>query len=297
MNIDINIYNYFDRKGEIVMAFEVMSGTVVGKEHRYAGRNNQDAFMISEENDFLVAVVADGCGSGKYSEVGAQIGCRLIAKSALAQVRRMPDHSFLTDPSFWERVRQDALAEIRVLANQLGGSLSKVIEDYFLFTIIGAAIGPEVSVFFSIGDGVVIINGEITELGPFQKNAPPYLAYDLVGSTIHDGDDFKFKIVCETPTSELDSFLIGTDGVEELISLSEKILPGLKKPMGPISQFWTEDRYFANPDNVRRRLFLANRDMAIPDWENHSMRKENGLLVDDTTLIVGHRERGEIICQ
>lgn len=276
------------------MKIQLAGGSVIGKEHRHAGRNSQDAYQFRQDNSYTVAVVTDGCGSGRYSEVGAQIGCRLLTETIMIQLKRSPTAPFSTR-SFWERIRQDVLANIRVLANQLGGSLSEIINEYFLFTIVGVAIHPESAAFFSIGDGIIIVNDRITELGPFPNNAPPYLAYELTGSTLYqeEPNPFHFKVIEVCPVGELESFLIGTDGVYELISAEEKPLPGLQRVVGPISQFWEDNTCVMNPDVIRRRLFLANREMASPDWEKHSLNRELGHLVDDTTLIVGRQERSE----
>ncbi|MDO8622315.1 MAG: protein phosphatase 2C domain-containing protein, partial [bacterium] len=54
-----------------------------------------------------------------------------------------------------------------------------------------------------------------------------------------------------------------------------------------IDQFWTDDRYFRNPDMVRRRLTLVNREAVRA--ENGMLARTPGLLPDDTTLVVIRR--------
>jgi len=57
--------------------FDIAAASVIGREHARAGRNNQDALSLLAQGEVLAAVVADGCGSGAHSEVGAQIAQRI----------------------------------------------------------------------------------------------------------------------------------------------------------------------------------------------------------------------------
>jgi len=46
--------------------FAISAGSVVGAHHRKVFKNNQDALSVVENEHGLVAIVCDGCGSGKY---------------------------------------------------------------------------------------------------------------------------------------------------------------------------------------------------------------------------------------
>jgi hypothetical protein len=56
-----------------------------------------------------------------------------------------------------------------------------------------------------------------------------------------------------------------------------------------LSQFWEEDRYFRNPDALRRRLALINSEYTHLDREAGVLIREPGLLPDDTTLVAIRR--------
>jgi hypothetical protein len=159
-----------------------------------------------------------------------------------------------------------------------------------LFTIVGVLITKTSVTFFSIGDGVIIINGQIKRLGPFPRNAPPYLAYSLLDwQHIYpkiDDVQWQFQIQDRLPINEVKSILIGTDGVIDLIKIAECNLPGNSEYVGAIDQFWEKDIYFKDPDMVNRQLSLINREVPKPDWQNQQIFKQVGLLPDDTTLIV-----------
>jgi len=275
--------------------FEFACGSVIGRDHREANKNNHDSGHWHIASDFSVAVVCDGCGSGKHSEVGAAIGARLVVAAivnTIGKFKSSDSKDRLGGYPFWERVRQDVLAEMRVLINRMGGSFSETVKDYFLFTVVGAVLSPVGVSFFSLGDGIVIVNGAIVRLGPFPRNEPPYLAYALVENSVIDPKGVEFNIVSHHEIGTINSFLLGTDGVGDLIEAADTKVPGKDELVGPINQFWTDDRFFSNPFMIGRRLALIGRDTQTIDWKRQKMERENGILKDDTTLIVGRRQGG-----
>jgi len=269
---------------------DIASGTVTGKDHRRDGKNNHDGCHYEFGSDYLIAVVTDGCGSGKHSEVGAKVGACMIVHAAAQLI-----NYFGQDNTYWERVRQVVLAQLRMLARQMGRSLTETVNNFLLFASVGVVMNRYHAVFFSLGDGYIVVNGTIFQLGPFPGNAPPYLSYGMVKSSLENNapEQLRFTLNLPIPTGEIDSFLIGTDGLGNLINATGECIPGKDEPIGPISQFWEEDRYFTNPDNVRRRLTLINREYIRPDWEAGVLQRICGHLPDDTTLIVGRKRRSE----
>ncbi|MDJ0897902.1 MAG: protein phosphatase 2C domain-containing protein [Xenococcus sp. MO_188.B8] len=266
--------------------FELAVGSVRGREHLRLERNNQDAYAILRNEQYTVAVVCDGCGSGQYSEVGAQIGARLTIESL---TRALSSQSSKGNPissdRLLEQVRQDLLRQIDNLAQAMGGNWLQTLKDYFLFTIVGVVITSTDILVFSLGDGVIIINGKEIDLGSFPGNAPPYLAYEL--SAI--APNHRLRSHSLPPLEQVESILIGTDGVRELINVAQQQLPGKQELVGSISQFWQEDRYFTNPDQIRRRLSLINREVTKFDRQTQKLQKTLGLLPDDTSLVVLRR--------
>lgn len=272
--------------------FEVTVGSIAGRDHVVAGKNNQDASYHLCTEAGTIAIVSDGCGSGQYSEVGAKIGARLVGTaigSALQDAQHQAE--WLRSAPFWQQIQQEVLGHLHTLAKAMGGSFSQTIADYFLFTIVGTVVTPDITVIFSLGDGVAIVNGQMTTIEPLAGNQPPYLSYALTGSSLLDiyPECLQFQIQRQLPTEQVESILIGTDGVSDLIQAADHNLPGKSEPVGAISQFWQDDRYFQNPDRLRRRLALINRDVTQPDWTGQLLRKEAGLLPDDTTLTVIRR--------
>jgi hypothetical protein len=280
--------------------FELVGGSVIGREHRRVGKNNQDAFGWTVSEDGIVAVVCDGCGSGVHSEVGAKLGARLIVDrvhqvfsqslSSSATFFHDDGHDGIVvdDPVIWKRIQNALLHELQHVADLLGGDRPLAVTDYLLFTITGIVITPLTTALFALGDGVMVVNGDVIHLGPFPNNAPPYLGYGVLHES--GADACPIKVLRILFTEDVQTILLGSDGVSDLIQRAEDTLPGCSETVGGLSQFWQGDRYFRNPDQVRRRLTRINRDVTCLDERSHQCVRHPGLLPDDTTLIVIRRK-------
>ncbi len=277
---------------------QIAAGSIPGRDHLgrgevLLGRNNQDAFFVERTEQVIAAVVTDGCGSAPHSEVGARLGARLLAKTLVQSYRRAPGVELsdaLVSEAFVERLRTEILRKLRLFALQLAcdaAEFANVIRDYLLFTSVAVLVTPRHTLVFSLGDGVVAINGAVTALGPFPENRPPYLAYGLVSSSFAQTPELlRFQIHTVLPTSELNSLLIGTDGAADLVNLEGRKVPGKDEFLGSLGEFWENESYFRNPDGLRRRLSVLNREVRRFNPDTGVPESESGLLRDDTTLAV-----------
>ncbi len=272
-----------------VDSFEYAFGSIIGRNHVLAGKNNQDAYRIVANDKFIIAVVCDGCGSGKHSEVGAKLGARLVIAEIVNLLNSQTNQdSQISSPEFWNLVKLNLLQKLKDFVTLINGNreLASVgaihelplqiefVNDYLLFTILGVVIAERETVTFSMGDGAIAINGNLNQIPAYPDNAPPYLAYGL-----YKPDAINFEIRDRLPTCELECLLIATDGIDDLIAVED------------IAQFWQEDRYFKNPDAVRRKLAMLNREEVKPDWYKRELIKRSGILSDDTTLVTIRRKR------
>lgn len=278
--------------------FQLTGATVRGKNHRLTDANNQDAWHIAMNDEAIACAVCDGCGSEPHSEVGAKLGVRWVTEALLnhadlySPANQTADRqTHETDRNFWTLVQNTVLARMSLLAKHLGGSFDEIIEKHFLFTIVGAILTDCGTTFFAVGDGLIAINGETETLQPMSGNQPLYLGYALSPRKYILPVKLMFRVIRTLPTEEVQSFCLGTDGANDLLANADRNLPGKNEPLGPLAQFWDEDRYFANPDALRRRLFLANREVRHVDWLKRAIVADNGLLPDDTTLIAGRRKK------
>lgn len=245
------------------MTLQIAGGTVTGSlhQHKLNIKNNQDAFAwhFGNDNETVCTVICDGCGSSKHSEVGAKIFSQILASWG-----HIDSHHF--DAKDAEGLQRLALQYMRMIVCRMRGNYADIVRDYFLFTINGVMISKRLVTVFSIGDGMACLNGNAIVLPEYPNNAPPYLAYELIKGKIKNPtpDLYKFRIHTQMPTEDFEHVLIGSDGIKDLAGIVD------------ISEFWTDDKYFQNPDQVRRRLAMINKRKG----------EQLGPLVDDTTLVV-----------
>lgn len=272
-----------------MLGFELAAGTIIGRDHRETGKNNHDAMSWLQTGDCIIAIVCDGCSAGAHSEVGAKIIARMLIESVrrllLLQSCTLENHD-----RWWERIRLDILAQLRVLGLQLGPDLERVAGEYFLSTTLACLITPDITCVVTIGDGVVAVNGQVQTLGPFPRNEPPYLAYSLFDPSHISVEpaDLRFKIIAAMPTDSVQSLCLGTDGLIDFANSTSRCFPGKLEHLGSVDQFWQADGYFTNPDKIRRTLTLAGRDV-IRHSPSGQCEHFHGLLPDDTTLIAIRR--------
>lgn len=265
------------------MELQIAGGSVRGKDHIIAGKNNQDAFVIRKTPSLTAAIVCDGCGSGAHSEVGAKIAAEALTNLLTAEL--FNDVSFDGFDELLESTRNDLEDYLKdVFFREYDERAFEIVNSYGLFTMLGFFQNKNLSAFFGLGDGYFIINDMMIKVGPFPNNAPPYLGYNLLNRKEN------FNIVEKLYNNELNSFLIATDGLEELVEAEEIPHPTIKdRNVGNISQFWKEDKYFTNPFTLGRQLnLLAGGVPRIIDVNGEKFfATRNGIFRDDTTMVVG----------
>jgi len=305
---------------------QIVGGSIIGNEHVRLSRNNQDAWVVRQDEDRAVATVSDGCGSGRFSEVGARVGANLLAGIIY---RKLGEPMFRLDrlasePAncLLEQSRQEVLERIGDLSRQLvlitfgqcvsnilaegisprrlkppttneitgsgiRSSFSEAVTDFFLFTVIGFFATRRSVGLFHAGDGITAWNDEITLLRS-EGNAPEYIGYELTGSSLfaQSPNAFHFNLDRLSAIEDFRNAFLGTDGAIDLHEAAAGTFPGKTELIGPIAGLLKDDRMFSNPDSLRRHLAKAAQNIHRPDWEARRMVKSPGLLPDDTTLIL-----------
>ena len=249
-------------------------------------KNNQDAYHWVHGRNCSFAVVCDGCSSGKHSEVGAQLVSRALSEIVISMADLVLDDSLdaIFGNEFWQQVEQSLLEYIKETARPMGKSMSQTINDFWLCTIVSALITPLSTYVATVGDGCYSVNGQIHHLKPGVMNSPTYLAYQITGTTLQltDPDSLKLRVHNAYDTDGINSLILASDGIDDLIKHADSNLPGKAERIGPLAQF-TAERFFLNPDNVRRRLALIGLETVRDSMIVSSP------LTDDTTLIVIRR--------
>jgi hypothetical protein len=264
----------------------VAAASVIGARHQRAGRNGQDAVFAVCGGDLAVAVVCDGCSSGASSEVGARLGARWFAER-VAHALAAGDP---IDRATFEAARRDLASRLAALANGDGNKVHKTplatssdhstvegrlqnapsidvaaVHELLLFTIVAAAVTRDGAAVWALGDGAYGFDGTVRVLGPFADNAPPYLAYDLLG----DPREASFEALPATARR----IVIATDGVEAFdYDLAV---------FGAVST--------ANPDALRRRLTMFARGDERVAWSEGRVVRTPAVLQDDCAVAIVER--------
>jgi len=155
-------------------------------------------------------------------------------------------------------------AAIDADASDVDGIDADAVHDLLLFTVVAAAITAEGAAVWALGDGAYGYDGVVRVLGPFADNAPPYLAYDLLG----DPRDAHFEVL---PSAR--RVVIATDGAQDLdYDLAA---------FGAIS--------LINPDSLRRRLVILARGEERIAWGEGRVHRTPAVLQDDCAVAILER--------
>jgi len=273
------------------------AAAVTGARHHRAAHNGQDAAATWVGDGAGAVVVCDGCGAGDSSEVGARLGAQLVIGAVAARLRGGERPRAL-----WSGVREQVVATLGHLVEAMPVDRAAAIHDYFLFTIVAAAVAGDEACVWAIGDGAyvfspcespsaipsasrmggpdrpdrscvpdrpsalppVIAPPGMRVLGPFADNQPPYLGYDLLGmpATAH----------VEAWHARAGQIVVATDGVMDLA------LDGLLDGRDP--------RLLGHPDGLRRWLAVRARGGERIDWDARRVDRTPAALQDDGAVAV-----------
>ena len=246
-----------------VVGFAAQVGSVAGAEHVRLGRNNQDGWAVEQGGGFAVAVVTDGCSSGEWSEVGARLGARVLARQALALARALG-----LSPALPERAADALLGFLAGLAGALdagGDGLADEVGRQLLFTFQCAVYDGERALVFGVGDGVWAVDGQACVLESGPDNAPAYLAYRLVPADRlpPDFDATRDAAVRTHHLGPARTVALATDGFAHALASNPRALASaLEDPAGWRNRF-----------ALQRRLNVLG-------------AQARGALPDDTTLVL-----------
>lgn len=251
------------------------TGSVIGREHVRTQRNNQDGLGLLIQDDLLVGVVTDGCSSGRYSEVGARLGASWLAHWVPVHAER---HGSVQSPAFIHDVTAGLLDFLDDVARRLHpdpAARPATVQDYLLFTFLVVVLTPAETCFFGLGDGVWGVNGEVRTLEAGEGNAPPYLAYRLVGEALTGPVGSLQPVVhAHWPTAAVDHVVIATDGASTIDQRAADRLPN-GDLVGGVAAMARDPRFGRNPSLLQKRLTVLG--------------EVNRWLHDDTTMVVVQR--------
>ena len=154
----------------------------------------------------LVACVADGAGSAKFSDVGSTIVCETIIENA---------NSFLELNGRLDGLQsEDVLRWCEEARRRIDDEAARrECERRELATTLCAAIvAPTCSFFFQIGDGAIILGSRGIYGVVFWPQSGEYAN----STNFLTADDYKQKLEIHTTTSRFTELALFTDGLERL---------------------------------------------------------------------------------
>ena len=213
----------------------ISHAAIIGRSHRLMQHNCQDfAFAVAPAPNLALGIVCDGCGS-KYRANGRshpshnEIGAHLLGKFAadfladrLANLTENPSPKNLE--AILAKLHIAALTFLHHLAAHFpNGNRRQFIATHLLATLVGFVCTPETAVFFWQGDGFLMVNGRICQLG--SDNQPNYLAYQLFQP---QPEQTNFQLAFVPQPEQIRWLAVATDGWNsELLGQLDQPRPSL----------------------------------------------------------------------
>ena len=208
----------------------VQHGVKMGHYHRDKFGNCQDAAGVFIRNspspmqppdlrdkfgEWVGGFIADGCGEGQHSEVGANQAARMAIRQMHHLMMQGYPPATIPDLLFSDILRYiNGNVTDNCLNTYDYGERAELIADYWLFTALGVIMSGDQGVIFHAGDGVYSIDDDMTVLD--QNNAPTYPGYACIQDPARFGvaEQFipkRFTTVTFNP-NEIDRVMIASDG-------------------------------------------------------------------------------------
>lgn len=176
---------------ETVDTLRVRSGSVIGFGHHQKETNNQDGRFVGfshiKDRIYHYGAVLDGCtnktakGPKSRNEVGASLLAHFIGNeiplllSAGLDIKDVPAALY-----------QRCIGVLGSIARTttIGGiqEMSQFVQTFLLCTIVGFIDDGQSLVFFTAGDGIIIVNDEIKIID--QDDRPTYIGYHLIDRSL-----------------------------------------------------------------------------------------------------------------
>ncbi len=152
------------------------TASIIGRGHSALRRNGQDAVATRARGDSVAFVVADGCGSGRASELGALLGAETFAETVS---RALADGATPEDALLDAVSRVVALLDVVASHAATGEARASFVLDHLLATVLAVAITPACGALLVAGAGLAMLDDDVRVFDA--DNAPRYLAYGVLG--------------------------------------------------------------------------------------------------------------------
>jgi cell division protein FtsL len=250
----------------------VFSGaSSTGTSHKTTKTPCQDAFQISQKDDWLAMVVSDGAGTAKYADKGSQFVSKFFSEALIAlslEIDQKGPGSWVTD--FLVQKITEIRSQFREMAN------SDRLNDYHS-TLVACLLGKNGGFLIQIGDGAIFGGGakkekDKTQLAVDSFISPPENG-EYANETFFITENSWIRHLRVTPVSKVEWICLGTDGGMALAMEAEKeVKAGFIEPLFKILT--------SQKDQKKREEELV---------KILSAEEANKLTGDDKTLCIAYR--------
>lgn len=294
-------------EGETLLPFSVGGVT----SHGWHGRpqNNQDAMAIWVDDDLIVCVVSDGCGSAARSSANVmsmnEVGSRLTCLAALGAARNLVRLGVTFDCRFVSGVETRIRRMIRHVVNLGGvgtaGIKEELLLNFVMSTALVAVITAKQYLVMACGDGCIRVNDTVHDLSHMsgvypanlmsgQSAQEPGYATRSPKDEHHPGDDpppHQPWFIENGETASLSSLSLATDGTGELFCGSEHLLEQLQA-CDP------QTEYSAGYDAMFFREFRRRVAAHLPTPSTNQIHDDRTLVLVRRIAPFGARENSQV---
>ena len=116
---------------------------------------------------------------------------------------------------------------------------------------------------------------------PHPSSHRPYLAQEL----LHEPIAVPFQEHLSVATGELQYLVLGSDGLTWVWKHPDRTIPGTNCKVGPLSQLWTEDRFYEDPSELNSWLRSLCKTYVNLNPTGNERYVQEGLSNDDLGVI------------
>lgn len=198
------------------MSWKIIQASIPGSSHCQSGRGCEDEcladiFSAPDGEEVFVGLIADGAGSVKRGRTGARIACECGMNAIEGWIKGAGSFSGINLAAVTAWV-EEMVKKIKEAAD----SEALTIRDYAC-TLLGVVIGKELSVFFQVGDGSIVINDGAGFVPMFWPDSGEYanMSYFITD------DDAILHLRIRVCPSAPDEVAIFSDGLQRLALVYE----------------------------------------------------------------------------
>jgi hypothetical protein len=154
------------------------AATLIGRDHTLVGRNGQDHAVARAAGDWGVAVVSDGCGEARGSEIGARATAIVAARVAAAALGAGASFDEIVD-----RVAREVKRALRAVAGSVAGDdASAFATEHLAATLLATVARGDEALVFAWGDGLFRVDQRVVAID--EGGRPRYLGADLFSDDV-----------------------------------------------------------------------------------------------------------------